>query len=142
MFLNDQVVRNFVEQDNNLRGQQNTLLRAINDVKANHPGSPARAHVLLDNDKPKDSYVMVKGNPGNKGPMVPRQPPEIIAGSARKAFKEGSGRLEFAQIIASKENPLTARVQVNRLWEMLFGTGLVATLENFGGQAEPPSNAA
>ena len=140
MFLNDQVVRNFIEQDNNLRGQQNTLLRAINDVKANHPGSPARAHVLLDNDKAKDSYVMVKGNPGNKGPMVPRQPPEIIAGSARKAFKEGSGRLEFAQIIASKENPLTARVMANRVWQHHFGEGFVPTPDDFGVRSEPPSH--
>ncbi len=140
IFLNDQVVRNFIEQDNNLRGQQNNLIRAINDTKANHPGSPARAHVLYDVEKPKDSYVMVKGNPGSKGPLVPRQPPEIIAGSARKAFKEGSGRLEFAQIIASKDNPLTARVMANRVWQHHFGEGFVLTPDDFGVRSEPPSH--
>jgi hypothetical protein len=140
IFLNEQVVRNFIEQDNNLRNQQNNLIRAINDVKANHPGSPARAHVLYDNDKPKDSYVMIKGNAGNRGPVVPRQPPEIVVGPGRKPFKEGSGRLEFAQTIVSKDNPLTARVAVNRVWLHHFGEGLVPTPDDFGVRSEAPSH--
>ncbi len=138
--LTEQTVRNFIQNDNQLRGQQNALIRAVNDVKANHPGSPARAHVLFDVEKPKDSFVMVKGNPGNKGPVVPRQAPEIIAGSARKPFKDGSGRLEFAQIIASKDNPLTARVLVNRVWQHHFGEGFVPTPDDFGLRSEPPTH--
>jgi hypothetical protein len=141
IFINDQVVRNFIEQDNNLRNQQNNLIRAINDVKAGHPGSPARAHVLLDNDRPKDSYVMIKGNAGNRGPVVPRQAPEIITGPNRQAFKEGSGRLEFAQLIVSKDNPLTARVLVNRVWLHHFGDGLVPTPDDFGVRSEAPTQA-
>jgi hypothetical protein len=140
IFLNEQVVRNFIEQDNNLRNQQNGLIRAINDVRASHPGSPARAHVLYDNDKPKDSYVMIKGNAGNRGPVVPRQPPEIVAGPGRKPFNEGSGRLEFAQTIVSKDNPLTARVAVNRVWLHHFGEGLVPTPDDFGVRSEAPSH--
>ena len=138
--LTEQTVRNFIQNDNQLRGQQNALIRAVNDVKANHPGSPARAHVLYDVEKPKDSFVMVKGNPGNKGPIVPRQAPEIIAGSTRQPFKDGSGRLEFAQIIASKDNPLTARVIVNRVWQYHFGEGLVPTPDDFGLRSEPPTH--
>ena len=118
----------------------NALQRALNDVKAAHPGAPARAHILEDTDKPRDSYVMIKGNPGNRGAVVPRQAPEIIAGPDRQPFKEGSGRLELARTIVSKDNPLTARVMVNRVWLHHFGAGLVATPDDFGVRSEPPTH--
>jgi len=140
IFINDQVVRNFIDQDNDLRQRQNNLVRAINDVKAGHRGSPARAHALFDNDQPRDSYVMVKGNARNRGAVVPRQAPEIIAGTGRKPFKEGSGRLEFAQTIVSRDNPLTARVAVNRVWLRHFGEGLVTTPDDFGLRSDPPTH--
>jgi len=56
------------------------------------------------------------------------------------AVKSGSGRLELAEAIASPKNPLTARVYVNRIWHHLFGTGLVATVDNFGLLGEAPSH--
>jgi hypothetical protein len=96
--------------------------------------------VLYDNDTPKDSYVMIKGNAGNRGPVVPRQAPEIITGPARKPFTDGSGRLEFARLIASKDNPLTARVLVNRVWLHHFGEGLVPTPDDFGLRSDPPTH--
>jgi hypothetical protein len=55
-------------------------------------------------------------------------------------FKNGSGRLELARAIASKDNPLTARVIVNRVWAHLFGRGLVGTPSNFGSLGERPSH--
>lgn len=140
IYLGDQRVRAEIERDNRLRDQYNALQRAVNDVRANHPGSPARAHVLLDGGSPKDSYVMVKGNPGNRGAKVPRQAPEIITGSDRPKFKNGSGRLELAQTIASKDNPLTSRVLVNRVWLHHFGEGLVPTPDDFGVRSEAPSH--
>jgi hypothetical protein len=140
ILVSDQVVRNFIEQNNDLRPRYYGLLRAVNDVKAAHPGSPARAHVLYDIEKPRDSYVMVKGNAGNRGAVVPRQAPEIIAGPARQPFTDGSGRLEFARLIASKENPLTARVLVNRVWLHHFGEGLVPTPDDFGLRSDPPTH--
>src|SRR5206468_2927747 len=53
---------------------------------------------------------------------------------------KGSGRLELAQAIASKDNPLTARVMVNRIWKHHFGKGLVRTPSNFGALGEPPTH--
>jgi hypothetical protein len=69
---------------------------------------------------------------------VTRRPPTALGG----AFPEGApdDRLGFAQWLTAPDNPLTARVHVNRLWSMLFGTGLCATQENFGQQAEWPSH--
>ncbi len=137
--VDDKIVRQFIQRNNQARAAYNELVRAVNDVRAGHPGSPPRAHVLEDAPKPRNSFVMVKGNPGNRGPIVPRQAPEIIA-PERAPFTQGSGRLELARIIASPQNPLTARVFVNRVWQHHFGAGLVATPDDFGMRAEPPSH--
>ena len=139
-FLDERAVQNFIQRDDNTRNSYNALQRALNDVKASHPASPGRAHALADAEKPKDSYVMIKGNPGNRGPVVPRQAPAIIAGAARQPFQKGSGRLELGQAIASKDNPLTARVMANRIWLHHFGAGLVATPDDFGLRSDPPTH--
>jgi hypothetical protein len=65
---------------------------------------------------------------------------EILSGPQRASFKEGSGRLELARAIASKDNPLTARVLVNRIWMHLFGNGFVPTPDNLGVQSEKPTH--
>jgi hypothetical protein len=70
---------------------------------------------------------------------VPRQFLEILSGPDRKPFTVGSGRLELAEAIASKDNPLTARVMVNRIWMHHFGEGFVRTADDLGVQSEPPS---
>src|SRR6188472_3966695 len=58
----------------------------------------------------------------------------------QKPFQKGSGRLELAQAIVRPDNPLTARVAVNRIWMHHFGAGLVRTPSDFGLRAEPPTN--
>jgi hypothetical protein len=140
IYIDDRVVRDFINRNDKTRDTYHRLQRELNDVKALHPGSPARAHVMIDTEKSKDSYVMIKGNPGNRGPVVPRQAPEIIAGAARQPFNAGSGRLELAQAIVSRDNPLTARVMANRIWLHHFGQGLVVTPDDFGVRSEPPSH--
>jgi hypothetical protein len=137
--IDDRAVRQFIQRDNQTRNTYNDLVRAVNDVRSGHPGAPARAHVLEDIAKPRNSYVMVKGNPGNRGAVVPRQAPAIIA-PHREPFASGSGRLELARTIASRQNPLTARVIMNRLWLLHFGNGLVATPDDFGLRSDPPSH--
>ena len=137
-YLDEKRVNDLINRDDRLRNKRNTLARAVHDLKLNHPGSPARAPVLVDADQPKDSYVFLRGNPGSKGPVAPRQFLEVLAGESRRPFKEGSGRLELAKAIASPENPLTARVMINRIWLHHFGEGFVRTPDDFGTRSEAP----
>ena len=95
--------------------------------------------VLKDRAKPRETYVLERGQYGHRGERVEAGTPGFLPPLPADAT---GNRLALARWLVDPANPLTARVQVNRMWEMLFGTGLVVTLENFGGQAEPPSNAA
>ena len=82
---------------------------------------PPRAMVLHDAPRPYDPRVFERGHPGRPGEPVPRQMVKI-ANPARKPFASaGSGRLDLAREIVSKDNPLTARVFVNRVWMHHFG---------------------
>jgi hypothetical protein len=116
------------------------LLRKIEELDAVDPGSPPRGMVLQDNPEPYKPHVFLRGSQFNPGPEVPRQFLQLIAGPNRKPFQKGSGRLELAQAIASKDNPLTARVIVNRIWLNHFGAGLVHTPSDFGVRSDPPTN--
>src|SRR5207248_8793287 len=104
------------------------------------PGAPPRAMAMVDRDKPIQPHVFLRGNPQSPGPQVPRQFLQILSGDDRKPFAKGSGRLELAQAIASKDNPLTARVIVNRVWAWHFGRGIVGTASNFGQLGERPTH--
>ena len=127
------------------RAQRNKirqLQKNIETLDVTSPGSPPRAMVLLDKEKPVTSHVHLRGNPGRRGEKAPRQFFRILAGENRKPFQKGSGRLELAQSIASRENPLTARVFVNRVWMHHFGEGLVRTPSDFGVRSAPPTHPA
>jgi hypothetical protein len=98
------------------------------------------AHSLTDGDV-RDMPIYVAGDPGKKGMISPRALPAIFTGGESVPFKtQGSGRLELAQSLASSENPLTARVMVNRMWASHFGRGLVGTTSNFGELGERPTH--
>jgi len=84
--------------------------------------------------------VFIRGKPSNLGPEVPRQFLGVLTGEKRKPFSQGSGRLELAHAIAGRDNPLTARVLVNRVWLWHFGRGLVETPSDFGLRSEPASH--
>jgi hypothetical protein len=112
----------------------------IDALELTHPGAPARANVLFDSSSPKDSPIFIRGEAENKGSVVPRQFLECISGPNRKPFTIGSGRIELANAIASKANPLTARVMVNRIWQHHFGEGIVSTPDDFGAMGSPPTH--
>jgi hypothetical protein len=89
----------------------------------------------------EDCRICIRGSVHHRGPEVPRGVLRVaILGSSPAMPPDESGRRELAEWIASPQNPLTARVYVNRVWAYLFGAGLVRTLDNFGTTGEPPSH--
>ncbi len=112
----------------------------INALLITHDGVDARAMVVEDLAKPKDSPVFIRGQAGTPGDIVPRRFLEVLSGGKPVPFRQGSGRLELAQAIASKNNPLTARVIVNRVWLHHFGEGFVRTPDDLGTQSEAPTH--
>jgi hypothetical protein len=125
------------------RAQRNQLLKLNNKIgqlRANSPAAPPRGMVLTDQPTPVEPVVFIRGNPGRPGKRVPRRFLEAIGGPDEKPFAHGSGRLELAEAIASPQNPLTARVIVNRVWMHHFGAGIVRTSSDFGIRGTGPSH--
>jgi mono/diheme cytochrome c family protein len=98
-------------------------------------GVPESAHAGIH-----DVQVHLRGRYDRLGKLVRRGFPRVLAGEDQPAITEGSGRLELAKWIASPDNPLTARVMVNRIWQHHFGEGIVRTPNNFGKLGEPPTH--
>ncbi|MFN0054417.1 MAG: PSD1 and planctomycete cytochrome C domain-containing protein, partial [Planctomycetales bacterium] len=88
----------------------------------------------------QDVPIHIRGSYAKLGPVVPRRLPQFFAGERQPTIVQGSGRRELAAWVASPDNPLTARVIVNRIWHWHFGVGLVRTPSNFGMLSEPPSH--
>ncbi len=99
----------------------------------------AVAHGMAEGT-PADMKVYVRGNFKNLGDVAPRRFLRVLAGDNPSPFTHGSGRLDLAEVIASKDNPLTARVIVNRVWHWHFGRGIVGTPSNFGSLGERPTH--
>jgi len=94
--------------------------------------------VMEELPKPRDTFVLLRGQYDKHGDKVEPGLPEVLAPAGKVSTPRN--RLELAQWIVNPANPLTARVQANRLWEKFFGVGLVKTTENFGTQADWPSH--
>jgi hypothetical protein len=95
--------------------------------------------VMADLPQPRDTFILIRGTYDKKeGKVLPGIPAfgKDIAANVEKR----QNRLDLARWIVSPENPLTARVTVNRLWQQFFGNGLVKTTEDFGVQGERPSH--
>ena len=117
------------EQDNQTRLRQ---------LSAQYPYLP-KAYTVSEG-KPVNAKVMVRGEPQTLGQEAPRGFLTILGGEKLPPEEKGSGRLELAEWIADKKNPLTARVIVNRVWGWHFGQGIVATPDDFGARGEAPSH--
>jgi hypothetical protein len=120
--------------------------RPLDDTKEveknGHAKSPEEALHVVRDSKPRDLPVMIRGDVKNPGEIVPRGFLQVLFPGPRRTFQQGSGRLELAECIVTPDNPLTARVIVNRVWQQYFGRGLVATTSNFGELGERPSHPA
>jgi len=99
------------------------------------------AMTVRDRPEPEPAQINVRGSAHQLGELVPIGFLSEVAPKRKPDFTVGSsGRLQLADWIADRENPLTARVWVNRIWHHLFGTGLVRTVDNFGAMGEAPSH--
>ena len=86
-----------------------------------------------------DSPLYERGELAQPRDVIPRRFPKLL-GIEMSVPKNQSGRLELAKWLTSRQNPLTARVMVNRIWRHLFGAGLVRTMDDFGATGEAPSH--
>jgi len=123
-----EIVRNFTQLKEDLQ--------LINDLgELGYGVHSAREGIITD------TAVRIRGVEERHGPVVPRGYLSLInVRNAPKIPADHSGRLELAQWITDPENPLTARVYVNRVWQHLFGVGIVNTVDNFGSMGDQPSN--
>ena len=96
--------------------------------------------VMAEMAKPRDTFIKVRGQYDQDGEKVTAGVPAFLPQIPPRADGKPLNRLDFAKWLVSKEQPLTARVTVNRWWAMLFGTGLVKTTNDFGSQGEWPSH--
>jgi hypothetical protein len=108
--------------------------KQLSEVKA---GKKVDVMVLAERKEPRATHILLRGVWDKKGDKVECDVPPDIA-----PWLDGAprNRLGFAQWLVSRENPLTARVIVNHLWQLCFGTGLVRTPEDFGLQGERPTH--
>lgn len=104
-----------------------------------YPIDVEAAYAVRDGN-PHDVAVQIAGDPGKPGDVVPRGAIAFLSSVPLSIPAESSGRRELADWIASPDNPLTARVIVNRLWQHHFGRGIVATPSNFGVSGSLPSH--
>ena len=111
-------------------------------ANSEEPGGEPSPLRLVDRESLVDAYIFVRGNSSNRGKQVERQFLKILSKPERPAFQQGSGRLELANAIADQENPLTARVFVNRVWGHLTGSHLVDSPSDFGTRSRKPEQLA
>ncbi len=128
------------EGNRKFRDGLKNVQKKVDAFKASSPAAPPRAMILEDKAAPSSRAYSCEATQTTSAPPCRASFWACLPGEKREPFKEGSGRLELAQAIAAKSNPLTTRVFVNRVWLHLFGQGLVTSPSDFGVRAEPPSH--
>ncbi len=124
-----------------MTGRARFVFAKVNDLELTNPGAPSRAMVMLDKSSPQNSRLLLRGQAGAPSDVVPRGFLSILSPDGkRQQFTAGSGRLELAKAIANKDNPLTGRVIVNRVWLQHFGEGFVRTPDDLGVMSEKPTH--
>ena len=126
--------------DRVLQQKVKELNAALDQARAEAPVELAQMMSLQDAGQIIEPRVFKRGNPGMPTQTVQRRYLSFFEQVSDKPFTQGSGRLELAQAIVSPQNPLTARVIVNRVWQHHFGQGIVSTPSDFGIQGAAPSH--
>ncbi|MCE9560691.1 MAG: DUF1553 domain-containing protein [Planctomycetes bacterium] len=112
-------------------------LRLYHNERRNYWSGIQTVMVMEEMPTTRDAHILIRGEYDKKGPKVQ---PGVPAALSPLPKDVPNNRLGFAKWLASKENPLTARVAVNRAWQMHFGVGLVKTAEDFGTQGAFPTH--
>jgi hypothetical protein len=116
-------------------------LQAELNALTDRPSRGGAVHGARDAETIADAHVRIRGETEQLGPLVPRGfLTAFEVPDAPEVNPEQSGRLELAQWLISRQNPLTPRVAVNRIWHHLFGRGLVSTVDNFGYNGNVPTH--
>ena len=113
----------------------------IKEMRKNAPPAPEYAMGVQDGGEPVDVRVHLRGDVDTLGATIKRDYLTVLpVPKAPRPNLEQSGRLQLAEWLTHKDNPLAARVMVNRIWHHLFGQGIVRTVDNFGASGETPSH--
>jgi SAM-dependent methyltransferase len=113
-------------------------LKAKRDALTKFERGIVNVMVMRDRPKPRESHILIRGAYDKYGAKVE---PLVIEKLARAPAGSPKNRLALARWLVDPKNPLPARVLANRYWQLIFGTGIVKTAEDFGVQGEPPSHA-
>ena len=117
---------------------------AVIDKKLNSVDKSGNPHSFCmgvqDRDQPKDAKLLARGEFDQPVGSVPRGFVQVLDRNRQGIHPKKSGRLELAKWMTSRKNPLAARVMVNRVWQQMFGTGIVTTPENFGASGTRPTH--
>ncbi len=116
------------------------LKREIAKLKDNPAPRPPLAMSVNDHEHRGPMAICIRGDAHNRGATVPRGFIAVVEPRAPEIGPDVSGRVQLANWLTSARNPLTSRVAVNRIWQQLFGQGLVATPDDFGTRGERPSH--
>ena len=118
---------------NGMRGEMSKLEAQKKKTESEVPATL----IMADLPQPREAHIMLRGQYDKPGDVVQPDTPAVLP--PLKATGRAT-RLDFAKWLVAPENPLTARVYVNRLWEQCFGFGIVKTAGDFGSQGEPPTH--